>query len=280
MTINNLSLAYSTCPNDTFIFHAMAHKIIDLKGLSYNIKLDDVESLNLKAASMMYNISKLSFAAIGNLQDNYALLKTGAALGRGCGPLLVAKPGYKLKNINETAIAIPGIQTTANLLLGLWAGKNNNTVPMTFDKIMPSVCSGEYEFGVIIHEGRFTFGDYGLECVIDLGQWWEDETSMPIPLGGIAIQRNLPQEIILQVEKTIGESVIHAFNDRNASSDYINNHAQELDDDVIKQHIDLYVNSFSQSLGHEGEKAVEYLFDLARKKGVMKKCNNAIFASG
>ena len=280
MKIKNLSLAYSTCPNDTFIFHALAHRLIDMKGLSYDIELDDVESLNQKATSLMYNISKLSFAAIGNLQENYALLKTGAALGRGCGPLLVAKPGYRLKKLNASTIAIPGIQTTANLLLGLWAGKNDNTVPMSFDKIMPAVCSGEYDFGVIIHEGRFTFSDYGLECVIDLGQWWEDETSMPIPLGGIAIQRDLPPDIIHQVEKSIGESVLHAFNDKNASAAYIKQHAQELDDDVINQHIALYVNRFSQSLGSEGEKAVEYLFELARKKGVMKKCSKSVFATG
>ncbi len=280
MIEKNLSLAYSTCPNDTFIFHALAHSMIDLNGINYEITLDDVESLNLKASAGVYDISKLSFAAIGNLQENYALLRTGAALGRGCGPLLVAKPGYRLKDLDSANIAVPGLQTTANLLLGLWAGKKENIVPMTFDKIMPSVHRGEYDFGVIIHEGRFTYGEHGLECVIDLGQWWEEETGMPIPLGGIAVKRDLPQSVINQVEKSIGESVSYAFNKKGASSTYIKQHAQELDDDVIEQHIELYVNSFSKSLGSEGENAVEYLFELARKKGVMAKSGKSVFATG
>ncbi len=273
-----LSLAYSTCPNDTFLFYALAFNLIDLNNLSYSITLDDVETLNHKASKQIFDISKLSFAAIGHYQETYGLLRTGAALGRGCGPLLIAKPGYKTKNIDKVKIAVPGIQTTANLLLGLWLGKKADVVPMTFDQIMPAVISGQYDFGVIIHEGRFTYQVQGLECVIDLGKWWEDETSLPIPLGGIAIKRDLPYEIIKQVEKSIGESVIHAFNNKNAGREYINQHAQEMENSVIDQHIDLYVNDFTKSLGNEGEKAVEYLFEMARQKGVMANSKESLFA--
>ena len=273
-----LSLAYSTCPNDTFLFHALAYNLIDLQNISYSIELDDVESLNNKASEEIFDISKLSFATIGQSQEKYGLLRTGAALGRGCGPLLIAKPGYRTNNLNKVKIAVPGIQTTANLLLGLWLGKKADIVPMTFDKIMPAVLSGEFDFGVIIHEGRFTYQSCGLECIVDLGEWWEETTSFPIPLGGIAIKRSLPDEIIRQVEKSIGESVIYAFNNKNAGKAYIKKHAQEMDTKVIDQHIALYVNDFTRSLGTEGEKAVEFLFEMARQKGVMAKSDKSLFA--
>lgn len=274
----NLSIAYSTCPNDTFLFHALAHGCINTKDLSYSVDLDDVETLNLKALKNVYDISKLSFAAIGQLQESYGLLRTGAALGRGCGPLLVAKPGYKLKDMKNKQIAVPGLLTTANMLLGLWRHSSDNVAPMTFDAIMPALVRGEYDFGLIIHEGRFTYMDYGLECVVDLGQWWEKETSLPIPLGGIAIKRNLPVEIIKQVETNIGDSVRYGFDNRDASESYIKKHAQELSDEVIRQHIDLYVNQYTLFLGEEGEKAVEFLFEQARKKGVMAPSNKPVFA--
>lgn len=273
-----LSLAYSTCPNDTFLFHALAYNLIDLNNLTYSIELDDVETLNHKASKQIFDISKLSFAAIGQYQEAYGLLRTGAALGRGCGPLLIAKPGYKIKNIDKAKIAVPGLQTTANLLLGLWLGRKADVIPMTFDKVMPAVLSGQYDFGVIIHEGRFTYQSQGLDCVVDLGKWWEDETSLPIPLGGIAIKRDLPDEIIKQVEKSIGESVVHAFNNKSDSRDYIKQHAQEMENTVVDQHIELYVNDFTKALGNEGEKAVEYLFEMARQKGVMANSNKSLFA--
>lgn len=278
MRKTNLSLAYSTCPNDTFLFHALAYNLIDLNNLSYKIELDDVETLNRKASLQTFDISKLSFAAIGQYQETYGLLRTGAALGRGCGPLLIAKPGYKIKQTETVKIAVPGLQTTANLLLGLWLGKKADVVPMTFDEIMPAVINGQYDFGVIIHEGRFTYQNHDLECVVDLGQWWEAETSLPIPLGGIAIQRSLPNEIIRQVESSIGQSVDYAFKNKEASKDYIKQHAMELSDDVIEQHIDLYVNDFTKELGSEGENAVQYLFEMARQKGVIPDSKQPLFA--
>lgn len=273
-----LTLAYSTCPNDTFLFHALAFNKIDLNHLSYSIDLGDVETLNKKASEQHYDITKLSFAAIGRYQEDYGLLRTGAALGRGCGPLLIAKPGFKPDAIKNARIAVPGLQTTAMLLLGLWLGENPDVAPMTFDEIMPAVLKGDYDFGVIIHEGRFTYESYGLECVVDLGQWWEDETTLPIPLGGIAVKRSLPKQIIRQIETSIGQSVEYAFHNRDASRGYIKKHANELSDSVIEQHIDLYVNDFTKGLGKEGEAAVEYLFELGRKKGIIPKCNRSLFA--
>ncbi len=278
MKNKNLSLAYSTCPNDTFLFHALAYNLIDLNNLSYIIELDDVETLNRKASLQTFDISKLSFAAIGQYQETYGLLRTGAALGRGCGPLLIAKPGYKIKSTETVKIAVPGLQTTANLLLGLWLGKKPEAVPMTFDEIMPAVINGQYDFGVIIHEGRFTYQSHALDCVVDLGQWWEAKTSLPIPLGGIAIQRSLPDEIIGQVESSIGQSVDYAFKNKEVSKDYIKQHSMELSDDVIEQHIDLYVNNFTRELGNEGENAVQYLFEMARKKGIIPDSKQPLFA--
>lgn len=278
MNKTSLTLAYSTCPNDTFLFHAMVHGLIPLNDLSYSVVLDDVESLNRKACDGLYHISKLSFAAIGNLQDTYGLLRSGAALGRGCGPLIVARKGANLRKIKDAKIAVPGLQTTANLLLGLYLGKKPDGIPMVFDRIMPAVSSGEYDFGVIIHEGRFTYPSYGLELVADLGEWWERETSLPIPLGGIAVRRDLPGDVIHMIEKTIAESVRYGFKNPENSKTYIKHHAQELEDDVIRQHISLYVNDFTIDLGEEGETAINHFFELAQQKGLMKPSALTLFA--
>ncbi len=273
-----LSLAYSTCPNDTFIFDAMVHGRINCGGLSFDVTLADVEKLNLDAEKGRYQISKLSFAAIGHLRENYALLGTGAALGRGCGPLIVTRPGFNLENAGpDTRIAVPGIRTTANMLLGLYLPEKPVTVPMTFDRIMPAVSSGEFDFGVIIHEGRFTFQDHGLECLVDLGSWWETETGLPIPLGGIAVRRDLPLDTARTVQEMIGRSVRFAFDNPAASKDYIRAHAQELSDEVTKQHIDLYVNSFSEDLGKEGRTAVDTLFSMAEQRGLIPAGNKPLF---
>ena len=273
----NLSLAYSTCPNDTFLFHALVHGLVPLHGLSYTVSLDDVESLNQKAGQGFYQISKLSFAAIGNLLDTYGLLRSGAALGRGCGPLVVARKGADVKSLKRAKIAVPGLQTTANLLLGLFIGHKPDVTPMVFDRIMPAVSGGDFDFGVIIHEGRFTYPAYGLELVEDLGAWWESETSLPIPLRGIAVRRDLSAEVAGYVESSIAESVRYGFQNPEASKNYIKHHAKELAEDVIHQHIALYVNDFTVALGDEGEKAVTCFFELARQKGLMKSGNRLFF---
>jgi len=274
----NLTLGYSTCPNDTFLFHAMVHGLVKCDPLQFSIFLEDVETLNQKAKSSVFHVSKLSFAAIGHLLDTYALLRSGAALGRGCGPLIVARPGMKLENILSGRIAVPGLWTTAFLLLTLYLNKTPETIPMTFDGIMPSLQKGEIDYGIIIHEGRFTYPEYGLVKLLDLGEWWEETTSMPIPLGGICIRRSLGPDIARKVESLIRESVEFAFRNPEASREYVAGYAQEMSPAIIQQHIDLYVNSFTVDLGEEGVKAVETLFSMARECGAIPDSTMPVFA--
>jgi 1,4-dihydroxy-6-naphthoate synthase len=272
-----LKLAYSTCPNDTFIFYALAHNVIDCGELKFETKLADVETLNQYARAGAYDISKLSFAAIGHLIEKYALLRSGAALGRGCGPLLVAKPGFYIEKLSSKKIAVPGMWTTAFMLLGLYLSKNPEAVPMPFEKIMPAIQKDKYECGVIIHEGRFTYEEYGLVRVIDLGEWWEEKTSLPVPLGGIAVRRDVTSSIAIKVEDLIRSSVEYSFNHRNEADDYIKGYAQEMSSEVIRQHIDLYVNDFTMNLGKEGEEAVNTLFRMARDSKILPESNSPLF---
>ncbi len=273
-----LTLGYSTCPNDTFIFYALAHNLINCEGFEFKIELQDVETLNQQAKTGMLDISKLSFATIGHLQDKYGLLHSGAALGRGCGPLVVARPGAMLSQLGGKKIAVPGLRTTACMLLGLFMSEKPDAAPLPFDKIMPAVQRGDFDFGVIIHEGRFTFKEYGLICLLDLGQWWESRTSLPIPLGGIAIRRDLGVKTAEKVDAAIQASVKYAFNNRNKTDRYIKKHAQEMEQSVIRQHIDLYVNDFTLNLGEEGVAAVEMLFSIAGDKGLIPKSGLPVFA--
>ena len=274
-----LTLAYSTCPNDTFIFYGLAHGRIDCGDLDWRIHLADVEALNQDAAAGKWDVSKLSFAALGQLHDTYGLLRSGAALGRGCGPLIVARPGFDPDRLGSVPIAVPGLQTTANLLLGLYLTEPPRAVAMTFDKIMPAVARGEFEAGVIIHEGRFTYAGYGLESLVDLGRWWEEETGLPIPLGGIAVRRDLGTDIARRAEAAVRDSVRFGFDHPEAAADYIRRHAREMAPSVIRQHIDLYVNDFSLDLGREGEAAVAALFDRGRRCGMLSFGDRPLFAA-
>ncbi len=266
-----LKLGYSTCPNDTFIFYALANDRIDCKDLHFDIELKDVEALNQDAGQQVFDVSKLSFAALGHLQETYGLLHSGAALGRGCGPLVVARRGCDLKGLSGSRIAIPGHWTTANLLMGLFSADytQKQMVPMVFDRIMPAVQRGEVDYGVIIHEGRFTYANYGLDCLVDLGQWWEDKTSLPIPLGGIAIRRDIPADTARRVDDAIQRSIRYAFDHPEDAAPYIRRYAQEMAPAVIQQHIDLYVNYFSEDLGTKGVHAVDTLFETARQVGIL-----------
>ncbi|MBW1940872.1 MAG: 1,4-dihydroxy-6-naphthoate synthase [Deltaproteobacteria bacterium] len=279
-----LTLGYSTCPNDTFIFYALAHNLIDCGRLEFKTELKDIETLNQYAKKGIFDISKLSFAAMGHLQKTYGLLRSGAALGRGCGPLVVAKPGYELTtgDLESKKAAIPGMWTTAAMLLGLHlsdiSADKPKLFPMSFDQIMPAVSKGEFEFGVIIHEGRFTYQKYGLVSLVDLGQWWEEKTSLPIPLGGIAIRRDISPEIARTVESVINASVTYAFNNKQAADGYIKKYAQEMDPSVIRQHIDLYVNEFTIALGREGEEAIKTFFAMAKNCKLIPESNTPLFA--
>jgi 1,4-dihydroxy-6-naphthoate synthase len=277
MTDKLLSLAYSTCPNDTFIFHALAERLVNMRGLSFKIELADVEALNRAAAKGVYAVSKLSFAAIGHLQGRYRILESGAALGRGCGPLIVARPDFDPQLLADAKIAVPGLWTTANLLLGLYLGRNRPVEAMTFDRIMPAVADRTVDAGIIIHEGRFTYPDYNLICLADLGQWWETETGHPIPLGAIAVREDVDPEMDHKISDIIRNSIEYAYAHENESDTYIQKHAMEMEPKVIRQHIELYVNKFSIRLGEEGKTAVRELFSQARKSGIFQESVNPMF---
>ncbi len=274
-----LSLAYSPCPNDTYIFYALAHEKIPVKHVELDIFLHDVEYLNQAAKTNRFDITKLSFAALGHLLDQYVVLHAGAALGRGCGPLIVGPKGMVLSDLKGKKIAVPGLWTTANLLLSLYMKEPLDVVPMSFDQIMPSIQAKIADCGVIIHEGRFTYENYGLISLLDLGQWWEKTTALPIPLGGIAIRRTIPPNIARIVQDAIRNSIVYVRQHPHEADEYIRSHAQELSYDVIQQHIGLYVNEFSMDLGETGMAAIRALFSMANAQGIMGCVTQQIFLS-
>jgi 1,4-dihydroxy-6-naphthoate synthase len=264
-----LRLGYSPCPNDTFIFYALMHGCIPLPGYSISEELADVETLNHKALAGELDLTKISYHTFGHLRSEYALLRSGGALGRGCGPLVVARQATSLERLRGKLIAIPGELTTANLLLQLHGAGYERLQVLPFDKIVAAVASGSVDAGLIIHESRFTFAAQGLVEVEDLGAWWEELTGLPIPLGGILARRSLGREVIDAVERAINASVRYAFAHPEEARSYIRAHAQELDDAVIDQHIDLYVNHFSLDLGEEGLAAVHELLHRATAAGII-----------
>jgi len=264
-----LSLAFSTCPNDTFIFYALVHGLVEDYNLNFaEPVLTDVEELNLLAREERFAVSKLSFHGLGHLLDKYTLLSAGAALGRGCGPLLLCRQSSPA--IKEGArIAVPGRYTTAALLLELYLDRQVDVVTMRFDKIMDAISNGEADAGVIIHESRFTYHKFALHCLCDLGEWWEGETGLPIPLGGIAARTSLGGDVLLKIDRAIRASLAFARANPDLASEYIRKYAGEMDSQVCKNHISLYVNDFSDHLGREGLGAVEELFRRGREKGII-----------
>ncbi len=260
-----LSLGYSPCPNDTFLFYGLAHGIVPLPGLQRPPLLTDVESLNGLVRDSRLSISKISCHALGHVRPNYALLRSGAALGRGCGPLLVARRNFDPAALSTSRIAIPGNLTTASLLLRLWQPDCPNLTVLPFARIIPAICSGQVDAGLIIHEERFTFLQHGLKKLVDLGDWWQELTGLPLPLGVIVAQRQLGREKIATIEKAIAASLHYARNNPSEPADYIRHHAQELTSGAIEQHIALYVNDFTKNLGEEGLAAIEELLGRAAK---------------
>ncbi len=267
--LHSLSLGYSPCPNDTYIFYALVHGLISgtLSHFGEPV-LDDVETLNRWALEKKLDVTKLSFHALGHVLQDYSLLRTGAALGRGCGPMLITGPQAKKTDIKDWEIAIPGRYTTAAMLLQLYNPECTGLRVMRFEEIIDAVRKGEVDGGVIIHESRFTYQQYGLQCVQDLGEWWEQITGLPIPLGCIAAKRSLPFELVEEVEKAIGSSLQWAITHPDGCAEYIRQYAQELEDEVVNSHVGLYVNDFSLDLGEEGVAAVEELFYRGIEAGV------------
>lgn len=267
--LKSLTLGYSTCPNDTYIMAALAEHRTPWP-IPFHIRLADVETLNQWALERRLDVTKLSFMALGHVRNDYGLLYSGAALGWGCGPLLVARSGMGLARLDSGIVAAPGALTTARLLLSLFHGRSPHVKQMIFSEVMPAVSRGEADYGLVIHEGRFTYAAYGLEALLDLGAWWEDQTSLPIPLGCIAIRRDLGPELAKAVDATIRRSLTAAADSPGQTMQYVRAHAQEMDPDVIRQHIELYVNSFSQELSREARNAIDMLFAKAEETGLIQ----------
>ena len=256
-----LTLSFSPCPNDTFIFDALVHHKIDTEGLDFEVVLSDVEQLNKWAFQKKFHITKLSYHAFTYCVNDYVLLDSGSALGNNCGPLLIKKPGTILTS--ESKVAIPGKYTTANMLLGIAFPEYQNKVETLFSEIENDILEGRVGAGLIIHENRFTYQEKGLEKIKDLGEFWKEETHLPIPLGGIFVQRALPLLIQQKFERVLRRSVEYAFANPSSSVDYVQYHAQGIEKEVVDAHINLYVNNYSISLAKTGRKAVEMLFEKA-----------------
>jgi 1,4-dihydroxy-6-naphthoate synthase len=275
-----LSLGFSPCPNDTFIFDALIHHKIDTEGLEFEVFYDDVETLNQKAFRGELDITKLSYHAFAYVADKYVLLDPGSALGYGVGPMLISDVEISisdLENNPDYRIGIPGKYTTANFLLGLAFPNAKNKVELVFSDIENAVLEGRVDVGLIIHENRFTYQDKGLKKIIDLGDYWEKQTGCAIPLGGIVANRNLPLDVQHKVNRVLKKSVEFAFANPRSGLEFIRSHAQEMSEEVMYKHIDLYVNKYSVELGEEGRKAIKLMFDTATQKHIIQPIDIDIF---
>ncbi len=261
-----LSLGFSPCPNDTFIFDALVNNKIDTEGLEFDVHLEDVQTLNEWARAGKLDISKISYGVLPLVISQYQLLNSGGALGKGVGPLLISKkdvdPALLQETVNKYTIAVPGINTTAHLLFSMAFPHAKNKIFLVFNEIEDAVLSGKVDAGVIIHENRFTYQDKGLVKLMDLGNYWEQQLQVPIPLGGIIAHNRIGKETAAKVDRLIRKSLEFAFSNYPELTDYIRIHAQEMSEDVMRKHIDLYVNNFTIDLGIEGKKAVDTLLEV------------------
>ena len=264
-----ITIGYSPCPNDTFIFGALANGLIDTQGIDFEVVLDDVEALNKMAFAHQLDVTKLSYHAFAHLTDAYRLLQSGSALGSNCGPLLVARKPLSADEITHANIAIPGKMTTANFLLGLAFPNAVHKSEVLFSDIEEAVCTGQFDAGLIIHENRFTYQQKGLVKLMDLGEFWEETTALPIPLGGIVAKKSLGDETYQTINQIIRASVEFAFAHTDQVMPYIRAHAQAMEDHVMQAHIDLYVNQYTIDLGVKGQHAVQTMFDMAYEKGLI-----------
>lgn len=272
-----LTLGFSPCPNDTFIFDAMIRGKVDTEGLEFEVIMEDVEALNRRAFAGDIAVTKLSYHAFAHLAGRYALLDAGSALGNNCGPLLIARQPLDAAQIKAGPIAIPGKMTTANFLLSLAYPAAQNKVETLFSDIENAVLRGDVEAGLIIHENRFTYQQKGLVKLIDLGEYWETATGLPIPLGGIVARRDLPLDVQQKVNRVMRRSVEYAFEHPADVMPFVRAHAQEMEDAVMQAHIDLYVTRFTVDLGPEGRKAVEGMLAMAAEKGLIPALPDTIY---
>jgi 1,4-dihydroxy-6-naphthoate synthase len=274
-----LTLGFSPCPNDCFMFDAMVHERIDLEGLKFEVQMADIEALNAAAFAGRIDLTKLSFHAYAYCIGNYVLLDAGSALGRNCGPLLISRREISHDEVARggVTIAIPGKYTTAHFLLSLAFPRATEKTEMLFSAIEGAVLDGSFDAGLIIHENRFTYAAKGLRKIIDLGEYWEAETGAAIPLGGIVVNRALPEDLQQKLNRIMRRSVEYGLANRAASLPFVRANAQEMSEDVMYQHIDLYVNDYSVDLGRDGRRAVEVLFERARNAGVIPTVTAGLF---
>lgn len=272
-----LTVGYSPCPNDTFLFHALVHGLVGDPKVRWEPHLHDVETLNEMALSGTLPVTKLSFHGYAHCWEQYQLLRTGSALGFGCGPLLITRPDVDFSDPRNLRIAVPGRLTSAHFLMMLAYPRVHNKEFLVFSEIEQAVLDGRFDAGVIIHENRFTYQEKGLVLVQDLGAWWEQSTGGPIPLGGIAVRRDLDEDLKRSIERGLAESVRYAWKHPSHSAGYVACHAQAMDAEVMKKHIDLYVNSFTEDIGIPGRSAVERMYSEAFSHGLLASLPQAVF---
>ena len=275
------TLGFSPCPNDTFIFDALVNKKIDAEGFDFEVVLEDVQTLNNWALEGRLDLSKISYGVLPLVMGEYVMLNSGGALGQGVGPLLIAKKEIKdLSAVNNFSIAVPGVNTTANMLFSFAFPDANNKKFLVFDRIMDAVLNEEVDAGVIIHESRFTYNDRGLIKLIDLGNYWEQQTSAPIPLGGIIIKRSFDTRVQHDLQRLIKRSIEYSLKNYPEVSSYVSAHSQELSEDVMRKHIDLYVNDFSIDLKDQGRDAVQKFLEVYANSNAAKAIHiNDIFVA-
>jgi len=272
-----LTLGFSPCPNDTFIFDAMVHGRIDTEGLEFDFFLADVEELNRKALDSKVDITKISYHAYTHVAGNYLILDSGSALGHRNGPLLISKKTIAPEELGGIKIAIPGKLTTANLLFSIAWPEAVNKKEYLFSDIERALLNDEVDAGLIIHETRFTYYKRGLKKIADMGEYWESLTGLPIPLGAIVINRQIPEDIALKVNRVLRRSLEYAYKDSFASYDFVSGNAKEMDSTVMNNHIKLFVNEFTMNLGPKGREAINRLFSVAAEKGVIPRLPERIF---
>ncbi len=275
-TISSLSLGFSPCPNDTFIFDALVHNRIK-QSFTWNYKMLDVEQLNINAKESLYDVTKLSFSAYAHVSEHYQILMAGSALGSNCGPLIISKRKLSLTDLANCKVAIPGKYTTANLLMSIFVPNCLSKVELLFSEIEDAVINGEVDAGLIIHENRFTYQQKGLLKVADMGELWENSFSLPIPLGCIAVKRSLPHDQKLLISRLIKNSIEYGFLYPNDSQEFIAENAQDMNHKVQQQHIDLYVNKFSIDLGKIGMASIRRLYEKASEFDLIPKLHEPIF---
>ncbi len=272
-----VKLGFSPCPNDTFIFDAIINHKIDTEGIDFICDAEDIEQLNLRAIDEDLDMTKVSFSTFLHIADKYQLLDAGSALGTNCGPLLISKNVYKENEIADLLIGIPGKYTTAALLLKFAYPEVKNTLEFRFNHIEKKILKDTIDAGVIIHESRFTYQEKGLRKIADLGEVWEQKTGFPIPLGGIVIKKDMPEELKIKLARIMKNSVEYAFKNPESSAEFVKEHAFEIENDVIQQHIRLYVNSYTKSLGTKGRDAIKFLFDYACENKIIDHLPENIF---